>query len=504
MAAQLVDNWGYPVTSRGPQLLDVTRSNNDRPSWLTATDAIHKSVSYQDWRTMLSASRRLWANYDVLKGATSQKAMHSIGRAWEPEFRGVDKAWGDIATAWLLNEWYGVADVRGENYDFKTDLFLSSQFIDRDGNSAILLTETKDGYPQIQLIGIHRIGCRGSERIVEKGAYKGLRIELGVIMNAAGRPVAYRILGASQELDQDVSARDLMVKFDPEWSDQALGFPGFSGSINFIRDNLQSHAWEHQAQLIASRLGMVEWNETGTFDPDAPENLGRSSSEATATTLEKMEGGTILKFKAGSGSKVEFAPSNRPGDQWDSFQDRTIRMALLGINWPYSLCWKPEGANGTAERSEIEKARTSIRDRQDLLEPVAKRIVGYAVSKAIKLKILPEYPGKDVGGSLMWGFSKPAEFSIDKGRDGKIEIDNYKLGWGLTRDHLAKNGMKGTVKDHWVARAHEIADMKQAMAEVSAARGVEIDAREMQMLNPNEPSAAQVDASATVDTPPET
>lgn len=491
MAAQLLDSFGYPIQSRGPQLLDSTRTNNDRPQWVTATDAIHKSVTYHDFRTQLSASRRLWANYDVLKGATSQKAMHAIGRAWEPEFRGADRAWGEMATKWLLDEWYPVCDARGDNYDFKTDLFLSSQCIDRDGNTAILLTETSDGYPQIQLIGIHRIGVRNNERIVAKGPYKGLRIELGVIMNKAGRPVAYRILGSDETLDEDISARDLIVKFDPEWADQALGFPAFSGSISFIRDNLQSHAWEHQAQLIASRIGMVEWNETGDLPADDPANLGRESTAASAGTLEKLEGGTILKYKAGTGSKVEFTKNERPGDAWESFQDRTIRMALLGMNWPYSLCWKAEGLTGTQERSEIEKARTSIRDRQDLLEPVAKRLVGYAVSKAVKLGILPPYTGADIGGSLMWAFSKPAEFSIDKGRDGKIEIDNYKIGWGLTRDHLAKNGMKGTVKDHFIARANEIADMIEATAEVSKARGVEIDPRQIQMLTPNDQSQEQ-------------
>lgn len=501
MAVQLYDSFGYPVTSRGPQLLDSTRQSTDRPSWATATDAIHKSVTYQDFRTQLSAARRLWANYDVLKAATAQKAMHAIGRAWEPEFRGKDIKWGEQATAWLLNEWYPICDARGENYDFKTDLFLGSQCIDRDGNTAELLTETKDGYPQIQLIGIHRIGVRNNARIVEKGPYKGLRIELGVITNKAGRPVAYRILGADESLDQDISARDLIVKFDPEWTEQALGFSAFSGSINFLRDNLQSHAWEHSAQLNASRIVMAEWNETGDLPADDPANLGRESTAASAATWEKAEGGTILKYKAMSGSKVEFPKSERPGDAWDSFQDRTIRMALLGMNWPYSLCWKPDGMNGTQERSEIEKARTSIRDRQDLLEPVAKRRVGYAISKAIKLGLLPEYPGDDIGGQLMWGFSKPAEFSIDHGREDQQNRENIKLGLATVGDYLAKNGRKGTVKDHWRAKAREQAEKQIAIAEIEAEMGVKIDPREVQMFTPNDQSQEQ-QAAGQSETPP--
>lgn len=478
MPGAFVDPFGYPISSgSGQRLIDAAVQNNrERPSWPVYADEIHRSVSYTDWRTLLSASRRLWANYDVLKGATGQKAMHSIGRAWEPTFLGDDKDWGDVATKWLRDEWYSVCDVRGEIYDFKTSLFLDSISIDRDGDVAVLFTSTDTGYPQLQHIPANRIGQRQwTEQIVSNdvasdvtnadgtvtqvmGLYQGLRMRLGTISNHFGRTVAYRILGSLPADDRDVSARDVIIRYDPEWHDQCRGFPAFTGSINFLRDNFQSHAWEHQAQLMRSAIGLVEWNESGTADPMDPGSVLGGTGVGTSTfTQEKFDGGMLRYFKAGGGNKLEAFKSDRPGQEWDSFQDRVIRIALLGINWPYSLCWKPDGMNGTQERSEIEKARTSIKDRQDLLAPLAKREVGYAVSKAIKLGILPKYPGKDLGGQLNWSFSMPAEFSIDAGRDGQNQREDFKLGFTNLQDVWGKRGQ--TYDHQKERRKKETADL---------------------------------------------
>src|SRR5690606_27512140 len=115
-----------------------------------------------------------------------------------------------------------------------------------------------------------------------------------------------------------------------------------------------------------------------------------------------LDGGLVRYFRANSGQKLEQFVNTRPGDDWEKFNDRQIRIALAGANWPYALAWKPEGGNGTITRSELRKAKSSVRDRQSLLRPAARRMIGYAVSVAIKSGMLPEYPGQDLGGFLKW------------------------------------------------------------------------------------------------------
>lgn len=494
MATQLVDPFGFPVNSRQLSLHDATRNSGERPSWPVLTGGIHEHTSYFDHRVMLSAARRLWVNNDVLKGATFQKAMHAIGRAWEPEFVGEHKEWGDGATKWLSDEWYKIGNTAGENFDFKTWLYLCSVSIDRDGETGTLLTETATGYPQIQSIPAHRIGVRNNERVVAAGPYKGMRIESGAILSGTGRAIAFRVLGSTAAQDQDISADDLIVKFDPEWMDQRRGQSAFTGSINALRDSIQSESWELRAQLMASAFGLVEHNESGSFDPSDPSAaLDGVAAETTGFSTQTLEGGLIRYFKAGTGSKIESIGSDRPGETWENFQDRVIRKALMGMSWPYSLCWKPDGQNGTQERAEIEKARASIKDRQDLLETMACRVVGYAVSKAINLKIIPPYPGKDLGGFLKWKFTFPPLFSIDNGRDGQSRREDYKLGHLNTKHILAERGEK--LIPHLYERAHEIADAKLIAEEVSKARNIKIEPWEMCMMGPNQvPAGINPDA----------
>lgn len=456
----LVDQYGFPIQ----KLIHASESRGPRPYWQTKLEDTKKAVRETDWRTLVSSSRKLWANFGVVKGATVQKAMHAIGRAWEPVFTGTDKAWGDKATAWL-REWFKVCDVRGPSFDFKTGLFLDSIAVDRDGDFFILLTEFEGGFPAIQHLPAHCIGQRGAEERVASGPYRGYRITHGVIYNDQQRPIAYRILGDKPEEDRDESAANVIHRFDPEWHDQMRGFPAFSHAINDIRDCMQSGEWEQHAMLIASTIGLIEHNEAGGVDPNDPGAvLGDVQAANQQFSQQTLEGGMIRYFRAGSGSKLESFRPDRPGDMWEKFNDRIIRNALLGAGWPYSLCWKPDGMNGTQERSEIEKARASILDRQDLIMPVAQRVVGYAIAKAAKLGLLPMSPEW-----YQWTFTLPPKFSIDNGRDGQSRREDYKLGHRNLRDILGEQGLdydqhtaqRDRETEHLLDRAKRISEEKE-------------------------------------------
>ncbi len=449
MAAQFVDPFGYPVTSYGGggggKLYEVTRQSYraKHPQQEQLVNPTHKLVNYYDWRTIVSASRNLVANFPILEGAITTKTMHTVGRAWDPVFEGEDKAWGELAENWLEDEFYKLASVRGENFDLKTSLYLASIAIDTDGDFGLILTETDGGYPKLQFLTADRIGQRDCDPLVKKGPYKGYRIELGIIYSEYGAPIAFNILGGEEKDDVQVNAKDFVFKFDPRFFDQGRGLPSMRGSLMFIDKSRTSHIWEQDAAMMASAIGLIEHNEAGAADPNDPANIMGTAQTTVGSgnfTSESFEGGMVRYFRAGTGSKLEQLKSDKPGEQWETFQDRTIRFALAELGWPYSLTWKPDGMNGTQERSEIEKARVSIRDRQDLLEPVMRRIVGYAVSKAIKLKILPPYPGADMGGFLKWAFQMPPKFSIDHGRDGQSRREDFKIGLRNMDEILGEDG----------------------------------------------------------------
>lgn len=495
----ILDAQGNWVTSGGGgsrKFLEAAQNNGERPDWPTQFDSINRLVTTWDWRTTVSVSRRLFTNMGVPRGAIIQRAMFSVGRAWQPKFEGEDKAWGKLAEEWLREEWFKVCNVRGAMHDFVTDLFLASVAIDRDGDFGILLTESEDGYPMLQYVPGHRIGQRGfaiggarvgpddavsylprgdsGKRREVRGLYEGLLIENGIIYSEVGRPVAYRILGSVPAEDVDVSERDFIHVYDPEWMEQGRGLPALSHGCNELRDALVSHQWEQHAQLIASSLGIQETNESGAGN--TPGMGDDDEGQAEQLMIERAElirgGGRINYFRANRGEIKQFT-STRPSTQWNEFWDRMIRSCLAGIPWPYSLAWKPLDANAQNQRTELLKAQAAVDDRQDLLLYPARRSTGYGVSKAMDKGILPPYPGRDRGGFLKWGFSTPQKMSVDRGKDSANRRADYLLGSRNQAEILAEDGE--TLQAHRDQREFETNDLLERAGRIAAKNNISVE-----------------------------
>ena len=480
------DNFGYPTYQERKFAKGAVRGVNKPWERLHIGD-VDDLIPSQDWKVLLSASRKLFTNMGIVKSAVIQKANYSVGRSWNPVYKGVDKEWGKLAEDWLLNQFYPASDVRGSMYDFKTDLYVDSIAIDRDGDFFILLTESKDGFPQTQRIGAHRVGQRDDqEDKVESGTYSGLKIKNGVITSKVGRPVAYRVLGEVEGDDQDISARNLIHVFDPTWHEQGRGIMAATHAIDNLLSSVKSEEYEQMAQLMLSSIGLIEHNETGAADPMDPASYlsAGSTSVEDGLTSELFSGGTVRYFKANSGSKLEQINTDRPGDVWESYQDRVARLFITGMNWSYSFVWKSAELTGTSQRAEIEKVTRSIEDRQSLLEMPSKRVVGYAISKAIKLGFLPEN-----NEWWKWGFTMPSKITIDPGKTSTANINEYRAGMKNMTEILAEKGT--TYEDHTRQRAMEVVTRKKIQEEFEAEFDVQIDDRDMLMLTPNEMAEPQ-------------
>ena len=493
MASTILDQHGNPYQHRRPARAAEGNAGM-RPYEAVEMKDIGDLVPSWDRKTIVSASRKLYLNEEILKGAIEQKSMYSVGRAWLPKFQGEDKTWGDRACKWLAEEWYQLCDIRGTEYDFTTTLYTTSNAIDRDGEGWELLTEDKTGYPRVQQIPAHRVGCHYATNsgYIKEGPYRNAKIRDGIAYNRLGQPVAASILSEDGKTEQWVSYRDLIHNFDPSWQEQGRGLPAFTASINALRDMLQSHEWERHALMMMSAIGLIEKNETGGPDLGDPGSMltgGVSGTTAgTGVTVETFAGGMMKYFRANSGGGIEQLKNMRPGPEWESFHDRVIRAALVGVGWPYSL-WKPSG-QGTAERNDISKAQLAVEDRQEILKKSARRKVGYAIAKAIKLGILE--PTADW---WRWDFTMPKKLTIDDGRVSKELIEMWKAGHTNQTDIL---GMLGkTLPEHLTERAEEIALSKVIAKEVGAKHGVEITDDEMAMRNPNGSNAGKKETQTT-------
>lgn len=475
----IVDLYGNPYqAARGAR-----RNDPARPYEPVQMKDIGQLVPSWDRKTLVSASRRLSLNEGVLKGAIDQRAMYAVGRSWQAQSQSSNPEFVKAAEKKINTEWAQVCDVRGGMHNFQTTLFLLSSAIDRDGEAFILLTKTKADYPRIQHLPCHRIANPSgiSDGILQAGKYKGLPITDGVIYSEA-TPVAYAYNDKDGNLLDYLSARDVIHLYDPSFQEQGRGLPAFTHAINDLRDALQSHEWERHAQLMLSSIGLIETNETGT--PDIDDNasiLDGCEPRQNGIVSETYAGGQVRYFAAKSGGKLETIKNDRPGDMWESFQNRIYRKALAGINWPYSMVWMATG-QGTAERADLGRAQRAIEDRQDVLEYAANRMVGYAVAKFQKRGDLPQDSEW-----YRWDFSKPQKLTIDDGRVSKELLEMWRAGFYNPQDVF---GFLGKNEDNQIAaRVDYLKKQKRAVAAANKemeAEGIVIEQREMQMLTPND------------------
>ena len=171
-------------------------------------------------------------------------------------------------------------------------------------------------------------------------------------------------------------------------------------------------------------------------DPGVALSGNVAANGQTGVTTEELSGGLIKYFRANSGSKLEFLKNERPGESWESFMNRLIRNAYSGANWPYEMSWDSTALGGANIRLIVSKAMRAVQDRQDLFLPAARRIIGYAIAKAIKSGRL-EYDAD----WWRWGFAMPTKLTVDYGRDAKAQRDDYAAGLVNLAEILAERGV---------------------------------------------------------------
>jgi len=432
-------------------------------------------VTAFDHTTIVSASMRLFANDPIVQNIVESKGFYSVGEAFKPKYTGSNKEWGQTAKD-FLNNFYRVASTDGQ--DMNTLLYLISVSVDICGEAFLLLTTSKNGYPQCQPIAPYAVGQRedGTKKVTS-GRYKGCTITKGIITQKNKRPVAYRILGETKKEDNDVPAESILhIKEQQYLSGQSRGLPLITASLNVYKDLKQSENLELTRQLLLASLAFITYNETGTPDAFSDDNID-SDSKPSCETFDN-NGGEIRFFRSGTGDKIESVSNNNPSSEWVAYQDRLTNAAIIGLGWSKDFCGMGDG-NGVNTRLSILQVTKTIKDRQSLLMPVIERICAYAISVAIELGLL-EFD-KDF---YRWSFSVPPSLSVDLGRDLKAVLESYKSGLINLTDYLQSEGKD--LEDHITTRAIEEAKAILIRQEVEKQYGVVIDPLKMRLTSNSE------------------
>lgn len=385
-----------------------------------------------------SGSRQLFTQVAILYAAIQQKAMYAVGDGWQPQYYGANRKWGEQAEEWLTEAFYPVADMRGAGFDIGTNLLLYSLALDVDGDEAMLLTSADSGFPQLMFLPADRIGGDAPEIRDAGSTFKGARLVHGCILNRDGRVIGYRVQeGMGPGEFQDYSTANCHLGFEPLFTGQRRGIPKIAPALLTWMDLQDIDGFIKRIVKIHSSQGIAHYTESGTADTAETAISDNADAGTTDTDLkiQRLEGGEFLYMKAGSGEKLEAFNSATPHTNTEDFVRRLQREGTRAVDWYLELT-DPSGIGGAPVRLIQDGARASVRHRQKTIKKRFRRIVGYAIAKAMKEGFLPK------NGEDWWKFEPqlPGQITVDEGYSRQADLDDLAHGLTTKQRIAAKNG----------------------------------------------------------------
>lgn len=482
MSSPILDQWGQPTdwahTGGSPNArFKSTEDDRYRVARPRLYDDMVRLLGRERYKALISDARWIAEAFPLVQEAVQQKAEYVGAAGWFPEFTGRDAAWGATASP-LLNTALEISDVRGDLFDWDDQWEIVGRLWDIDGGSFQLFTETPEtGFPQIQNIEAHRIGTRGygfNQIVGDKdastwitdtdgtkrqiwGAYRGQRILNGIIYNSAGREVAYRVLGATPDLDRDVSAMDMQHICQPRWFSEGRPVPSIAYAVLDWYDVKETREFERLSQKVNSALTLVESNESGEAPAIPRMGDGPATLKVNGEPQEQVLFGGLVRYIK-NGGNLKAHESSRPSDGWQKFDRTIVAGAFYGMGWRIEMM-DLSLLGGAGVRGFQDNINMKILHRHRKQKPFALRAIRRTVAKLIKRGDLPESSDW-----FKWDIPAPPEFTVDAGRNAQQDRDNIRFGIDSTA-HVIRRASGMNHQQVLRAEAQYIVDKKQIAAE---------------------------------------
>jgi len=417
-------------------------------------------------KMLLGDSRYIYQSFSTVSGAVKQKANYVYGNAWRLQSFSANTEFA-MAVEEDFVKIDRLLDTRGSAFSFRKSAWLGSKTIDVDGDYFIVLTENaKTGFPKLQYLEAHRVGSFGLNggHAVTDGRYKGMRIFAGVIVDEYMQPIAYRVQDESnKDGHRDVNANSMIHVGDLEWFSQSRGQPSVAAAILDWYDLAETRDAEKIAEKVNSALTLVESNESGRQDMgNSIVNPSPGSDGRLQTQL--MDSGLIRYIKNGGSLKAH--QSNRPSDQWLNFTKLVESSAFYALGWRREML-DSSAIGGAGVRGFAADINKSIASRCEIIEAGMKRAAMYVIAKRAKQGVYGELPED----WWKFGFTKPAQFTVDEGRMRAADIADLRAGL-TTEDHIVE--ARGMNYEELVRKRAANIVMKKRIAEENGLNPVEL------------------------------
>lgn len=398
-------------------------------SWLggEVADSRHEITAYTRLE-LLRKSRFFKKNIGMARGVGKSLVDHAIGPGVYPIPNTSDDVWNEHVWNWFW-EVAKIGDISGRMTLWETQrMRTAAKFW--DGEQFTILTESKSGWPQYQVVRAHNCGNFGDVR-TEDGWVDGVKLD------SVNRPRAYRFRLRGDDRYATVPAGAVIHSYILEETDQVRGVTPLAAAINRLHDIMDALALEMGAVKEQSMVARVIYSKSGE-DEDTGNHfrrpVGRNENESTVLLNELF--GAEVKHLA-EGEKLEQLAHNRPSPTFTGFLDYIGRDITIGSGFPWEFAWNPSSMPSSAVRFVLEKVRVACDEwRRNEIEDTLPYYT-HAISRGMEMGEIPFHPE---WWKVEW-LAGAEDVTIDKGRESASAIANVKAALDNFKRYFFRRGL---------------------------------------------------------------
>lgn len=360
---------------------------------------------------------------------------------------------------------------RSGKFNFFTYQLMLSRLIIRDCDALSLATTGPDGGTQVLCVEAQQIASPTTSASPEPLFFDGVRTD------AQGRPMAYSVVTAREARKAKIyrAGREAHLAVRYERAGQNRGMSAFHAIVNSMLDTREI---ENDITLGIKTRNLIGFymspRETGSDAPQLKGAKGLQSGlkqyrkevtygeddvtgedEELVSYEEVFAGGNIPKFADGFEPKV--LESAQPHENEMAFLNWRVRRAALGFDIAPELLWDIGNLNGNTQRWLAADAQEMLEVRRmETLIPWCQWWWFHAIGAEIASGRLrePKIPAGMENHVGWWSVNwiHPAKKTIDRGREGKLALDERRAMLRTLDEHY------GEYQADWTSEAGQWLD----------------------------------------------
>lgn len=422
-----------------------------------------REISSYTRTELLRKARFLYANHGIAKRVVNGLARMVAGTGLTPQATTKDKRWNAAAEKYFANATGSafVFDVGGR-YNFEKSQQALLRFRFRDGDAASILTESQAGGARFAFYEGHNIGNAGLSSPADQTGWRD-----GVRVDDQNRARQYRFIGDGNK-HSDISAENVIFFADYERAGQSRGLTVLAHAVNHLLDSAEITSYIKTGVKLANQYGywieyapgVTKQSATAGARVGGTKNTETVTTPAGPITLERIYGaGAVPDLPPGA--SLKFNASSHPHPNNLSLIEFLIRDIAWGVGMSPEILWNIAALGGANTRFVLADAQGWIEEQQaELVRLYNSRVWVYTLAKAMKTGMLA--PCED---PEWWAHAwiPPPRLTVDFGRDGKLHLEQLKMG-AITYTRLL--GWQGQdFEEHTNKWLDEIAFIKQGMVD---------------------------------------